>query len=449
MSGRGRRRRVVNSTRVIAFSFAGVILMGALLLMLPISSASGESCGFITALFTATSATCVTGLVLVDTLTQFTFFGEVVILVLIQLGGLGFMSVMFLLASLVRKRMSLSQRLMMVSAFNLNDMHDVAKMVGHAFRFTFTMEAIGAVILTACFFPRYGLQAIWKGIFTAVSAFCNAGFDLLGPDKLGSLSTYDNNPVVLLTVATLIVSGGLGFFVWEELLRKKSFRRLTLYSKMVLVITAALIVGGALFFLAVEHKNPQTLGNMPWWQQGLNALFQAITLRTAGFLSISQGGLREVSQLVCILLMLVGGSSGSTAGGIKTVTLGVLVLSMRAGLHGRSNVTIRGRTIPLTKVLSAVTLVLVVSAMFLFSSIAISLVDGVPYLAAAYETASALGTVGLTTGITPTLSTFSHLLLVAMMYLGRVGVLSFSVAFLSQGGKQSRVIYPESDVMIG
>lgn len=449
MSGRGRRRRVVNSTRVIAFSFAGVILMGALLLMLPISSASGESCGFITALFTATSATCVTGLVLVDTLTQFTFFGEVVILVLIQLGGLGFMSVMFLLASLVRKRMSLSQRLMMVSAFNLNDMHDVAKMVGHAFRFTFTMEAIGAVILTACFFPRYGMQAIWKGIFTAVSAFCNAGFDLLGPDKLGSLSTYDNNPVVLLTVATLIVSGGLGFFVWEELLRKRSFRRLTLYSKMVLVITAALIVGGALFFLAVEHKNPQTLGNMPWWQQGLNALFQAITLRTAGFLSISQGGLREVSQLVCILLMLVGGSSGSTAGGIKTVTLGVLVLSMRAGLHGRSNVTIRGRTIPLTKVLSAVTLVLVVSAMFLFSSIAISLVDGVPYLAAAYETASALGTVGLTTGITPTLSTFSHLLLVAMMYLGRVGVLSFSVAFLSQGGKQSRVIYPESDVMIG
>ena len=445
----GRRRRVVNSTRVIAFSFAGVIVMGTLLLMLPISSASGESCGFITALFTATSATCVTGLVLVDTLTQFTFFGEVVILVLIQLGGLGFMSVMFLLASLVRKRMSLSQRLMMVSAFNLNDMHDVAKMVGHAFRFTFTMEAIGAVILTAGFFPRYGLQAIWKGIFTAVSAFCNAGFDLLGPDKLGSLSTYDNNPVVLLTVAALIVCGGLGFFVWEEILRQRSFRRLSLYSKMVLVITGALIVGGALFFLAVEHKNPQTLGGMPWWQQGINALFQSITLRTAGFQSIHQGYLREVSQLVCILLMLVGGSSGSTAGGIKTVTLGVLVLAMRAGLHGRSNVTIRGRTIPLTKVLSAVTLVLVVSAMFLFSSIAISLVDGVSYLAAAYETASALGTVGLTTGITPTLSTFSHLLLVALMYLGRVGVLSFSVAFLSQGGKQSRVIYPESDVMIG
>lgn len=449
MSAGRRRRRVVNSTRVIACSFAGVILMGTLLLMLPISSVSGESCGFMTALFTATSATCVTGLILVDTLTQFTFFGQVVILLLIQLGGLGFMSVIFLLASLVRKRMSLSQRLMMVSAFNLNDMGDVARLVGNAFRLTFVVEATGAIILTGCFLPRYGLDAIWKGIFISVSAFCNAGFDLLGPDQVGSLSTYADNPVVLLTVAALIVCGGLGFFVWEEILQKKQFFRLSLYSKMVLVITAALIVCGTLFFLAVEHDNPQTLGGMPWWQKGVNALFQSVTLRTAGFLTVNQGQLQQVSQMVCILFMLVGGSAGSTAGGIKTVTLGVLVLAMRAGLHGRSDVTIRGRTIPLSKVLSAVTLVLVVSMMFLFSSIAISLVDGVPYLAAAYETASALGTVGLTTGITHTLSTFSHVLLVAMMYLGRVGVLSFSVAFLSQGGHKSRISYPESDVMIG
>lgn len=449
MSAGARRRRVVNATRVIAASFAGVILTGALLLMLPIASVSGESCGWMTALFTATSATCVTGLILVDTLTQFTLFGQIVILVLIQLGGLGFMSVIFLLASLVRKRMSLSQRLMMVSAFNLNDMRDVARLVGNAFRLTFVVEAVGAVILTGCFFPRYGIGAIWKGIFISVSAFCNAGFDLLGPDQVGSLSTYADNPVVLMTVAALIVCGGLGFFVWAEILQKKSFRHLTLYSKMVLVITAALIVGGMLFFLAVEHDNPQTLGGMPWWQQGFNALFQSITLRTAGFLTVDQGALQQVSQMVCILFMLVGGSAGSTAGGIKTVTMGVLILAMRAGLHGRSDVTIRGRTIPLSKVLSAVTLVLVVSMMFLFSSIAISLVDEVPYLEAAYETASALGTVGLTTGITPTLSTFSHILLVAMMYLGRVGVLSFSVAFLSQGGRKSRISYPESDVMIG
>lgn len=449
MGAGARPRRVVNSTRVIAGSFAGVILMGTLLLLLPIASASGESCGLMTALFTATSATCVTGLILVDTLTQFSFFGQGVILVLIQLGGLGFMSVIFLLASLVRKRMSLSQRLMMVSAFNLNDMRDVARLVGHAFGLTFAVEAVGAVILTGCFYPRYGVGAIWKGIFTSVSAFCNAGFDLLGPDQAGSLSTYADNPVVLLTVSALIICGGLGFFVWEEILHKKSFRRLSLYSKMVLVITGALLVVGALFFLVVEHDNPQTLGGMPWWQKGVNAVFQSVTLRTAGFQSVHQGALQEVSQMVCILLMLVGGSAGSTAGGMKTVTLGVLVLAMRAGLRGRAEVTIRGRTIPLTKVLSAVTLVLVVSAMFLVSSIVISLVDGVSYLAAAYEAASALGTVGLTTGITPSLSLFSHMLLVVMMYLGRVGVLSFSVAFLSQGGRKSRISYPESDVMIG
>lgn len=328
-------------------------------------------------------------------------------------------------------------------------MRDVARLVGHAFGLTFAVEAVGAVILTGCFYPRYGVGAIWKGIFTSVSAFCNAGFDLLGPDQAGSLSTYADNPVVLLTVSALIICGGLGFFVWEEILHKKSFRRLSLYSKMVLVITGALLVVGALFFLVVEHDNPQTLGGMPWWQKGVNAVFQSVTLRTAGFQSVHQGALQEVSQMVCILLMLVGGSAGSTAGGIKTVTLGVLVLAMRAGLRGRDEVTIRGRTIPLTKVLSAVTLVLVVSAMFLVSSIVISLVDGVSYLAAAYEAASALGTVGLTTGITPSLSLFSHMLLVVMMYLGRVGVLSFSVAFLSQGGRKSRISYPESDVMIG
>lgn len=430
-------------------SFAGVILCGALLLMLPISSVSGVSCGFMTALFTATSATCVTGLVLVDTLTSFTLFGQVVILVMIQLGGLGFMSVIFILAQLVRRRLSLSQRLMMVSAFNLNNMKDVAHLVGRAFRLTFIVEGCGAVVLTLCFFPRYGLGAIWRGVFTAISAFCNAGFDLMGPDKLGSLSTYDNNPVVLLTVIGLIVCGGLGFFVWAEILQMRSYRKLTLYSKMVIWITGALILTGTVVFFCVEYANPETLGEMPIWQKGINALFQSVTLRTAGFMSINQGGLRDVSLVLCILFMLVGGSSGSTAGGIKTVTLGVLLLAVRSGLRGRDTVTLRGRTIPMPKVLSAVTLALVIALMFLVASMAISVVDGTPYLAAAFEAASALGTVGLTTGITAGLSPFSHCVLIALMYLGRVGVLSFSMAFLAEGTVQSRISYPESDVMIG
>ena len=446
------RNRSLNATRIVAASFAVIILVGALLLTLPIASRDGQSAGFFTALFTATSSTCVTGLILVDTWVQWSFFGQLVIILMIQLGGLGFMTVITLVSFALRRRIGLSERLIMVSTLNLNDLDGVVRMVRHALMGTFLIEGTGAVLLSIAMIPHFGiLGGIWRGIFHSISAFCNAGFDLLG-GKFGtfsSLAGLQNNPLVLGTIGALIVVGGLGFFVWEEIIHKKSFRRLSLYSKMVIVITASLIVGGMLFFLLVEHDNPETLGGMPWWQQGLNALFQSITLRTAGFLSISQGGLREVSQFVCVLFMLVGGSAGSTAGGIKTVTLGVLVLAMRAGLHGRSEVTIRGRTIPLTKVLSAVTLVLVVSVMFLFSSITISVVDEVPYLSAAFETASALGTVGLTTGITPTLSTFSHLLLVAMMYLGRVGVLSLSVAFLTQGGRQSRISYPESDVMIG
>lgn len=444
-----RKKRASQATRVVALSFGGIILIGTLLLLLPISSVSGESCGLIAALFTATSATCVTGLILVDTLTAWTAFGQVVILLMIQLGGLGFMTVIFFLATMVRQKTSLSQRLLVVSAFNLNDMSDTVRVVKHALQMTFMVEGAGAVILAACFAPRYGFGAIWKGIFVSVSAFCNAGFDILGPDGLGSLSTYDGHPIVLLTVMMLIICGGLGFFVWEEIREKRKFQALSLYSKMVIRITGALVVFGAVFFFCAEFRNPQTLGSMPVWKRGLNALFQSVTLRTAGFTTINQGGLKDVSLVLSILLMLVGGSSGSTAGGLKTVTIGVLLLALRAGLRGREAVTFRGRTIPQQKVLAALTLVLVIGFLFVVFSMAVAIADQVPYLQAAYEVASALGTVGLTTGITAGLSPFSHLLLIVMMYLGRVGVLSFSIAFLTRSGGANKISYPETNVMIG
>ena len=444
-----RKKHASQATRVIVSSFGAIILAGTLLLLLPAASAAGESCGLMTALFTATSATCVTGLVLVDTLTAWSPFGQAVILVMIQLGGLGFMTLIFCIGLMLRRTPSLSQRLLMVSAFNLNDMSDTARVVRHALRTTFLMEGAGAVILALCFAPRHGWGAIWKGIFISVSAFCNAGFDLLGPEGIGSLSSYSGNPVVLLTVSVLVVCGGLGFFVWEELLQKRSFRRLTLYSKMVIIVTGALLAGGAVFFFCTEFSNEGTLGAMPVWDRAVNALFQSVTLRTAGFAAIDQGAMSDVSKVMAILFMLVGGSSGSTAGGIKTVTVCVLLLALRASLRGKAQVTVRGRAIPLQKVLAALTLVLVVGGLFVISSMAIAIADGVPYLSAAFEAASAIATVGLSTGITAGLSTFSHLLLIALMYLGRVGVLSFSIAFLTRSGGDSKISYPETNVVIG
>lgn len=440
----------LNATRIVALSFGGVIAVGTLLLMLPVASANGQCCGLITALFTATSATCVTGLALVDTLTGWTFFGQLVILVMIQLGGLGFMTMLTVFSLILHRRINLSQRLIIVSSLNLNDMEGVVRLVGYALRVTFTVEGICAALLTLRFIPVYGFGgALWRGIFTSVSALCNAGFDLSGPEGGGSLMTFQNDPFVLLIIMFLITFGGLGFFVWMDLKQARCWKKLKLYSKLVLGMTVGLILAGWLYFFVAEYANPATLGPMPVWQKLLNSLFQSVTLRTAGFYAVPQGGLRDSSLAVSCLFMFIGGSSGSTAGGVKTVTAAVLLLALRAGLCGKAEVTLRRRAVPMHRVLNALTLVLVVLALFCFGSIAISLADNVPYLAAAFEAASAIGTVGLSTGITAGLSPFSHVLLIGLMYLGRVGILSFSIAFLTASRFPAKIQYPTVDLMIG
>ena len=421
------RNRSLNATRIVAGSFAAIILIGALLLTLPIASRDGQSAGFFTGLFTATSSTCVTGLILVDTWTQWTLFGQAVILTMIQLGGLGFMTVITLVSFALHRRIGLSERLIMVSTLNLNDMDGVVRVVRHALIGTFAMETAGAVLMSVCLIPEFGfLKGTWHAVFHAVSSFCNAGFDLLGGrfGAFSSLAGYNDNPLMLGTTAALIVVGGLGFFVWEDIVDKRCWSRLSVYSKMVLLITAVLIVGGALFFLMEEFDNPATLGDMPLWQKGLNALFQSVTLRTAGFDSIGQGGL-------------------------KTATVGVLLLALRSGLMGREQVTFRGRAIHYRRVLNAMTLALVVLFVFVFSSMVVSTVEDLPYLDSAFEVASAMGTVGLTTGITPTLTPFSQGLLILLMYMGRVGILSFSIAFITGNRHPAKIKYPEMNVMIG
>ena len=446
------RRRGLNATRVVAISFALIILAGALLLTLPVASRDGESAGFFTGLFTATSATCVTGLILADTWIQWSFFGQVVVLAMIQLGGLGFMTVLTLVSFALHRRIGLSERLVMVSTFNLNDLDGVVRVVRHALMGTFLLEGIGAVVLAWRMIPEFGvLGGVWRGIFHSVSAFCNAGFDLLG-GRFGAFSSvagYNDDPVVLLTIAALIAIGGLGFFVWEDILRTRSFHRLSPYSKLVLAMTAALIFFGAVFFFVEEYANPAVFGEMPLGQKIYNSIFQSVTLRTAGFDAIGQGNLSDSSKAFSSIWMLIGGSSGSTAGGLKTVTAAVLLLTLRARLTGREQVTFRGRAVPYAQVLNAMTLVLVMGLIFLVSSMVISTLEGLPYVDCAFEVASAMGTVGLTTGITPTLSMFSQSLLILLMYTGRIGLLSFSIALAVRHGRPAKLRYPEMNVMIG
>lgn len=448
-----REHRSFNATRLVTTSFAVIILIGTILLLLPAASRNGESAGLLTALFTATSSTCVTGLILVDTWTQWSFLGQVIILGMIQLGGLGFMTILTLLSLAVNRKIGLSERLIMVSTFNLSDLDGVIRVVKLALKGTFLCEGVGAVILTLCFLPRFGLLGgLWRGIFHAVSAFCNAGFDLLGGEfgPFSSLAGYAGNPIVLLTISALIITGGLGFFVWLDIWEKRSWKGLSLYSKLVLGITGGLLLFGSVYVFCVEFSNPDTLGGLPWWDKLTNALFQSVTLRTAGFDALGQGNLTESTKAVSLILMLIGGSSGSTAGGIKTVTVGVLLLSLRAGLAGQEQVTLRGRTIPYRQVLNAMTLTLTVVCVFVAASLLITTVEGLPYVDVAFEVASAMATVGLTVGITPTLSILSKLLLMLLMYLGRVGILSFSIAFLTQSGRKPKLTYPEiSHIMIG
>lgn len=441
----------LNPTRMIALGFGGIILLGTLLLHLPISAQNGQWTPWMTCLFTATSATCVTGLAQVDTFLHWSGFGQGVILVLLQLGGLGFVTVLSLIPLAFRRKIGLSQRLVMASALNLSNTYGVVRVVRHALCGTFLLEGAGAVLLALRFVPRFGwARGLWFSVFHSVSAFCNGGFDLMGSysGRFSSLTGFQGDPVVLLTIMALITAGGIGFFVWEDLLAHRSWKRLSLYSKLVLGITLALILLGWLSFLGLEWNNPQTLGPLSAGDKVLNGLFQSVTLRTAGFATLDQGGLTDSSAVLSMILMLIGGSSGSTAGGIKTVTAGVLLLALWESLRGREQVVFRGRTIPARRVLDAMTLTLAVVLLFVAGAMALSLLDGLPFLTAAYETASALGTVGLSMGATPALSPASSLLIVLFMYLGRVGILTFSIAFLNRR-TQNKLRYPTVDIMVG
>ena len=441
----------MHPTRIIAVSFAVIILLGTALLMLPAASRDGSSCPLLKAMFTATSATCVTGLVMADTWSQWSSFGQIVIITLIEIGGLGFMSAASAVVFLFRRKIGLRQRMIMAQAISVDDMQSVVKLQKWVILGSLIIQACGALILFLRFLPDYGLkQAAAWGVFHAISAFCNAGFDIfgsLGPGQ--SVAVFNGDPLVILTLCALVILGGLGFLVWEEVLRVRKFKKFSVYTKLVLVSTAVLLLGGTGMILLLEWKNPETLGNMPLWQKVLNGFFQSVTLRTAGFASFDQAGLTESGKAVSLLLMLIGGSSGSTAGGAKTVTFVVLLLFLGTRLRGKNTVTVYKHSILPEKVMDAMMIVSVMVGLSLFGAMVICATSPVSFVDGLYEAVSAIATVGLTTGVTPVLSIPAQLLIIIFMYFGRVGILTLSLGFLMGDRAEERFRYAHTNLLIG
>lgn len=447
----GRRKRSLMPAQYIAIMFALIILVGAVLLSLPAASRSGESCGPLSAFFTATSATCVTGLVLHDTWTQWSGFGQAVILCMIELGGLGFMTAASFVIFLLRKRIGLRQRMLMAQALSVNDMESVVKLQKWVLCGSLGIQFLGAMVLFLRFLPQFGVQrAAWWGVFHAVSAFCNAGFDVLGVISPGAnMMVFQTDYVVCITIMLLITVGGLGFFVWEEVVRVHNWKKFSVYTRLVILTSGILILLGAVCVWATEWNNPATLGGLTVSEKILNGFFQSVTLRTAGFSSFDQAGLSEAGKAISILLMLVGGSSGSTAGGVKTVTMVVLLLFMWSRIRGKSSVSVFKRTVPERQVLDAMTVVSVVVGLALFGGVVICMTSPVGFLDGLFESVSALATVGLTAGVTTKLSFVAKLLIMLYMYFGRVGVLTLSLSFLTGNKAEEKYRYAQTNLLIG
>lgn len=440
------QKRRINTARRIAFGFALLILAGAVLLMLPVSSSSRTVTPFLTSLFTSTSATCVTGLSLVNVGEHFSLFGQIVLLCLIQTGGLGFMMILCCVFLVSKKRIGIRSRMLIAQSVGINSIEGIVLLAKHALSITCIVEAVGSAVLAVRFIPRFGiLKGIWFGIFHSVSAFCNAGFDLVGDSML----SYRTDPVMLIALAVLIVIGGLGFIVWEELIKKRGFRRLSVYSKITITASAALIVIGTIMFFLFEYSNPGTAAGYTLPQKILSAFFQSVTTRTAGFDAIGQNNLTEQSKLTAIILMMIGGASGSTAGGIKVVTAVIVVCSLWSVLRARSEAVILGRRITYPTIIHAMTIMTLWLLLTAAGAAAISASDGVSLINSFYETASAYSTVGLSVGITETASVFTKILFIVYMFFGRVGIMTISVVFMARSGRAGVVRYPDGDFFIG
>lgn len=434
--------------QILSLGLAGLILFGSLLLTLPISSVNGESLPFIDALFTATSAVCVTGLIVVDTGTYFSLFGQMVIIFLIQCGGLGIMTMSTLMFILMRKKLHLRDRLLMQEALNQLTFSGIFRLVLYIMKITLLIEFIGGTILAVRFFSDFGSAGIYYGYWHAVSAFCNAGFDVLGTAN-NNLNPFVGDIVVNLVITTLIICGGFGFAVFTDINMNRKFSKLSLHTKLVLITTAALIITGMTGIFLLEYSNPATLADMPLKDKLLASYFQSVTTRTAGFATINLGAMSHAAIFLMIILMFIGASSGSTGGGIKTTTLAIILASIWSQMRGNEDTVIFYRRIPPMLIQRAFTIFFT----FLLSITIFTLLldinePSINTSTAAFEVVSAFSTTGLSLGITPSLNSFSKFLLIIAMFIGRVGPITFALALVLKSRK-NKVHYPEGKVSIG
>lgn len=449
-----RKGTKLQPVQILSIGFAAVIVGGALLLSLPISSSTGEFTPLIDCLFTSTSAVCVTGLVTLDTGTHWSMLGQMIIMVLIQIGGLGFMTFGTMFAILLGRRISFRNRLIIQEAYNAFRLQGIVKMVLYVIGITFSIEAVGAIFLSSQFIPVFGLaKGIYYGVFHAVSAFCNAGFDLLGgfSGEFSSITYFYNNPVFILTIAMLIILGGLGFAVVTELLHMKSIRKLSLNTKVVLTATGILTVLGAIIFFAFEYNNPKTLGPMGAGDKILSSVFASVTPRTAGFNSISLADMTHAGKFLTILLMFIGASPGSTGGGIKTTTAALLFITVLSVIKGRDDAELYHKRIAKGLVYRALAITTISFIVVCIVTIVLSATQnsGIfeEYL---YEAVSAFGTVGLSLGLTQRLNSIGKIAIMITMYIGRVGPLTLAFAFTFRNQKAgANMKYPEDKILVG
>lgn len=445
MSGFQRLKNSLSSFQIIIFGFISVIMVGTILLMLPFSSRAGVVTSFEDSLFTAVSAVCVTGLVVVDTASYWSFFGQAVIIVLIQIGGLGVITVASLMTMLAGRKIGLMQRQTMQNAISAPQVGGIVKLTRFIIKISFLVELMGAVLLMPVFVPEYGLKGVWMSVFHSVSAFCNAGFDLMGDKsgKFSSLTSFSENIYLGIVIAMLIIVGGIGFITWQDIGEKKaSFKEYRMQTKVILVTTAILVIVPTVIFYFTEFSG------LPAGERFITSFFQAVTPRTAGFNTADLTKMTDVGQGMIMVLMLIGGSPGSTAGGMKTTTVAILYANTIAVFGNKSSANIFGRRIEDDVVKSASTILFMYVTFAMSAAAVISLIEGIPMETSLFETFSAIATVGLTLGVTPSLSVFSHLILVLLMFFGRVGGLTIIFAAFSNKDK-SILKYPTESIIAG